>query len=95
MKLPILIHPGQEKKQFSYRQKIVYVRAKSFTPFERDVLKIPFIVLDIDECTNGTHSCDVNAVCNNTRGSYNCTCKDGFHGDGETCMGNYCYFDLP
>ena len=47
------------------------------------------VVLDIDECTNGTHSCDVNAVCNNTRGSYNCTCKDGFYGDGMNCTGNY------
>ena len=47
------------------------------------------VVSDIDECTNRTHSCDVNAVCNNTRGSYNCTCKDGFHGDGINCTGNY------
>ena len=44
---------------------------------------------DIDECANGQHRCDVNAVCNNTQGSYNCTCKDGFHGDGINCTGNY------
>ena len=49
------------------------------------------VVSDIDECTNGTHSCDVNAVCNNTWGSYNCTCKDGFYGDGINCTGNYLY----
>ena len=48
-----------------------------------------FIALDTDECTDGTHSCDANAVCNNTRGSYNCTCKDGFYGDGINCTGNY------
>ncbi|KAL9957479.1 hypothetical protein ACROYT_G039117 [Oculina patagonica] len=40
---------------------------------------------EVDQCTNGKHSCDVNAVCNNTRGSYNCTCKDGFYGDGKNC----------
>ena len=51
--------------------------------------QIPFVDLDIDECTNGKHRCDVNAVCNNTRGSYNCTCKDGFYGDGINCTGNY------
>jgi len=45
---------------------------------------------DIDECTDGTHKCDVyGAVCNNTRGSFNCTCKDGFYGDGVNCTGNY------
>ena len=48
--------------------------------------EIYFVVLDIDECTKGTHSCHVNAVCNNIQGSYHCTCKDGFSGDGI----NYC-----
>ena len=46
------------------------------------------ILLDIDECTDGTHDCDVNgALCNNTWGSHNCTCKDGFFGDGINCTG--------
>jgi len=49
-------------------------------------------VLDIDECTDGTHKCDVKgAVCNNIRGSYNCTCKDGFYGDGINCTGLFIY----
>ena len=47
---------------------------------------MPLIIIsDIDECTND--SCDVNAVCNNTRGTYNCTYNDGFYGDGKTCKG--------
>ena len=45
------------------------------------------VVLDIDECANGTHNFSDDAV-NNTRGSYNCTCKDGFHGDGIKFEGN-------
>ena len=60
------------------------------SPFEKDInLAIPFILLDINECAKGTHNCDVNAVCNNTLGSYNCTCKDEFYGDGINCTGNY------
>ena len=45
------------------------------------------VVIDIDECIDGTYRCDVNAECNNTLGSYNCTCKDGFHGNGTNCTG--------
>ena len=52
---------------------------------------------DIDECTTNTHKCDANAQCNNTDGSYNCSCREGFYGDGKNCTGNYkiklpCYF---
>ena len=42
--------------------------------------------LDIDECLLGTDLCDgINADCNDTDGSYTCTCHIGFTGDGETC----------
>ena len=45
------------------------------------------LVLDIDECSSNSHSCDVNAVCNNTRGFYTCACKPGYSGDGKNCTG--------
>ena len=44
-----------------------------------------FLILDINECSSNSHSCDVNAVCSNTRGSYTCTCKAGYSGDGKSC----------
>ena len=46
-----------------------------------------FVCLDIDECDMETNSCDVNAVCTNTDGSYTCSCLSGYSGDGENCTG--------
>ena len=46
-------------------------------------------MLDVDECSTKAHSCDGNANCVDTEGSYECTCKDGFHGNGKQCTGNY------
>ncbi|KAL9974469.1 hypothetical protein ACROYT_G011503 [Oculina patagonica] len=40
---------------------------------------------DIDECITGNHDCDVNANCTNTVGGHNCTCKEGFYGNGSSC----------
>merc|ERR1712048_122323 len=40
---------------------------------------------DIDECKNVFFDkCDPNATCKNTIGSYECTCNNGFTGDGST-----------
>ena len=44
-----------------------------------------FISTDIDECTGGSARCDKDADCKNTDGSYSCSCKPGFLGDGITC----------
>ena len=47
------------------------------------------MISDIDECDKGIHSCSLNAVCNNTEGSYDCTCKPGYEEDGDDCTGNF------
>ena len=51
---------------------------------------LPFVVLytDIDECLIGTQDCDVHGFCNDTDGSYNCTCLQGYEGDGFNCSSN-------
>ena len=47
------------------------------------------LISDIDECVVDTHhNCSSDAFCNNTHGSFNCTCKLGFTGDGENCTGS-------
>lgn len=32
--------------------------------------------------------CSADAVCNNAEGSYNCSCKPGYYGDGWSCKGS-------
>ena len=46
-----------------------------------------YFYLDIDECKEQIFNCHADALCNNTNGSYNCTCKAGFSGDGHVCAG--------
>ncbi|XP_076821613.1 uncharacterized protein LOC143468345 isoform X3 [Clavelina lepadiformis] len=40
---------------------------------------------DIDECNLNLDNCDENAECTNTDGSFTCTCKSGYTGDGMNC----------
>ena len=42
--------------------------------------------LDVNEC-EAVSPCHANATCKNTDGSYNCTCNDGYVGDGFRCHG--------
>lgn len=46
---------------------------------------------DIDECRDGTHQCRYNQICENTRGSYHCTCPRGYRsqGVGRPCVGTF------
>ena len=49
---------------------------------DRDLMSI----VAIDEC--GMHDCGANGQCTNNAGSFTCTCKEGFEGNGKTCQGD-------
>ena len=43
-------------------------------------------LIDTDECASSSaNNCNSNAICINTIGSYTCSCKSGFSGNGITC----------
>lgn len=41
--------------------------------------------VNVDECQEELHSCDAHASCQDTPGSYICTCEPGRYGDGSFC----------
>ncbi|XP_051016070.1 signal peptide, CUB and EGF-like domain-containing protein 1 isoform X3 [Acomys russatus] len=40
---------------------------------------------DVDECSEGTDDCHIDAICQNTPKSYKCLCKPGYKGEGRQC----------
>ena len=42
--------------------------------------------VDTDQCLT-VSPCHANATCDNTEGSYTCTCNSGYYGDGVSCNG--------
>ncbi|XP_038935216.1 signal peptide, CUB and EGF-like domain-containing protein 1 isoform X2 [Rattus norvegicus] len=41
--------------------------------------------VDVDECSEGTDDCHIDAICQNTPKSYKCLCKPGYKGEGKQC----------
>ena len=52
------------------------------------VVVVVVVSSDVDECSSSVPVCDVTATCENTIGSYSCTCPQaGFKSDGRGCIG--------
>ena len=53
-----------------------------------------FVTQDVDECVVDS-PCHTNATCENTIGSYTCSCDDGYSGNGTSCTeDNECDLNL-
>ena len=48
------------------------------------------ICVDTDECSTQRGICHEKAVCTNYPGRYECSCQDGYFGDGQTCFPGSC-----
>ena len=66
-------------------------QCKKTTPY------LPYsFTLDVDECFPNqiyheylhlAHNCHADANCTNTKGSFYCTCLNGYSGNGVNCVG--------
>ena len=45
---------------------------------------------DIDECFTDKADCNKYALCSNNVGSFTCSCKEGYFGDGFSCLQGNC-----
>ena len=71
---------------------MVFCHSRLEKLFSYKIPKHNFCFSDVDECMEGTDDCHSDATCTDTEGSFNCTCNDGYSGDGTTCSGKS---DLP
>ncbi|CAH3133412.1 unnamed protein product, partial [Porites lobata] len=46
---------------------------------------LSYFFFNVDECQISSHNCSDNATCINTEGSFNCSCKPGYRGNGYNC----------
>ncbi|OWK59643.1 Fibrillin-2 [Lonchura striata] len=45
-----------------------------------------FVLVDVNECEIGAHNCDMHASCVNVPGSFKCSCREGWVGNGIKCI---------
>ena len=50
------------------------------------------MLIDINECTTGTHNCTQNQRCVNTPGNFMCKCVSGYEFSNGVCKGTLKYF---
>jgi len=56
-----------------------------------NIYLLTYLLTCIDECAVNNGNCHESANCSNVPGGYECSCWDGFDGDGFTCEGMFNY----
>ena len=59
----------------------MHIHTHTYTRTKLDRLPHP----DINECAESLDNCHADAICRNTVGSFECTCRNGFTGNGVIC----------
>ena len=77
---------GHNEQTLVYHRRLKNSFGKNYVLQNKSMHSIYYFA-DINECETGKHHCDSNAFCNNTKGSYSCTCKPEFTGNGVNCTG--------
>ena len=76
--------------QYLYNKNILFVVMSTTFLFEVELNLVNIFkhfISDVDECQISSHNCSDNATCINTEGSFNCSCKPGYIGNGYNCTG--------
>ena len=73
------------------REMVLYVQVSFRTLCDEHNEDYTLIVLDIDECAEGSNDCSPTALCMNTPGAFTCACSQGYTGDGIVCTGWFSY----
>lgn len=68
-------------KRFNTHSKLYCIQAAN--------LPFPLYFVDFNECEANRDSCDENAKCVNTAGSYICFCSPGYFGNGFSCKSKF------
>ena len=69
-----------------YALQVFLARQQTSLIYFVELIKFMLTFSEIDECIS--NPCDTNAECKDAINSYTCKCKEGFTGDGISCIGN-------
>ena len=82
-------HASVQRVQRAQRVQEMEYFAQVRSCFDRQFIVVStrefFLNTDIDECSEGIDDCDINSDCADTDGSFTCTCREGYLGNGTFC----------